>query len=170
MREVGGAIIILEGLDGTGKSTLASRLYKSLSTPLAILHAGPPVATTLIREYVWPLGIASNGYVVICDRWHLGERVWPEIFDRESLMPDVGTLHHVEENLRYLSCPILPLYMNRPLDDIRHELEVRQETTEHLAQANWLYAAAMADSKFDWVNTDLLHGENVVRRWLDELA
>ena len=164
-----GAIIILEGLDGTGKSTLAARLYQMLPAPVALLHAGPPVVTTPMREYVWPLGIGASGYVVICDRWHLGERVWPGIFGRESLIPDVAMLKHIEENIGYLSTPVLPVYMNRPLDDIRTELEQRGHETEYLNDANWAYAQAMSDSSMDWHNSDLDHGVAMIGAWLNGL-
>ncbi len=166
MRTVG-AIIILEGLDATGKSTLAEWLYRKLPAPVALLHAGPPRATTAIREYVMPLGIAGDGYVVVCDRWHLGERVWPDIFDRDSLMPTAESLQDVEERMRYLSAPILPLYMNRPLPEIVAELDARNESAGKMNEANWAYAKAMTDSLFNWQNTDLEHGFDLITRWLD---
>lgn len=162
-----GAIILLEGLDGTGKSTLATELYRTLKAPVAILHAGPPVVTTAIREYVWPLGIAANGYIVICDRWHLGEMVWPSIFDREPLINDAAELNHIEENIGYLRTPILPLMMQRAIKDIAVELQERQEPVGHLAEANHLYQRAIEYSHLPWQNTTLPKAILHVRRWLD---
>lgn len=164
-----GAIIIVEGLDKSGKSSLCKELYDKLPAPAALLHAGPPLVTTAIREYVWPLGIASAGYVVICDRWHLGEMVWPAIFDRESLIPDQQMLHHIEENMRYLSTPILPLYMNRPLDHIQRELHYAGEESHYVQEANKLYAEALAFSSLEWRNTTLPKALQLVMGWLQDV-
>lgn len=161
-----GAIIMLEGLDATGKSTFAVDLYKTLKAPVAILHAGPPVVTTAIREYVWPLGIAANGYVVICDRWHLGEMVWPSIFDREPLINNAAELNHIEENIKYLRTPILALMMQRAMKDIVVDLQERQEPVGHLHEANELYQHAVEYSHLHWQNTTLPRAGEIVRRWL----
>lgn len=164
-----GAIVIVEGLDKTGKSTLCKELYDLVPVPAALMHAGPPVVTTAIREYVWPLGIAGSGYTVICDRWHLGEMVWPTIFNRESLIPDQAALLHIEENMRYLRTPILALYMNRPLDLIRRELVYGGEDADYVEEANKLYGEAIALSSLDWRNTTLPKAVRIVVDWLSDV-
>lgn len=163
-----GAIIILEGLDATGKSTLAKELYDKLPAPVAILHAGPPLLTTAIREYVWPLGIAAAGYTVICDRWHLGEMVWPAVFEREdTLIPDGETLRHIEENIAYLRTPVLPLMMQRAHKEIAQELYDRGEGDDFLPDAAALYDVAIKESSLAWRNVTLPQGMHTVMRWLD---
>lgn len=169
VRDGRGSIVLIEGLDGTGKSSLVKELYKTVSAPFAALHAGPPVVTTPIREYVWPLGLAAAGYTIVCDRWHLGEMVWPDIFGRESLIPDGKTLRHIEENMMYLRTPILAVYMNRNFADIRAELETRGELGEHLEYANGLYSSAMTQSAFDWHNTTLEKAHDMILSWLDDV-
>lgn len=169
VRDGGGAIVIIEGLDGTGKSRLAMQLYHELPAPVVVFHAGPPLLTTAIREYVWPLGVAGSGYTVICDRWHLGEYVWPAIFERESLIPTNDALCHVEENINYLRVPILPLFMTRPMKDIVVELQERQERVDHLHDANRAYAVAMADSSYMWRNTTLPKAPRLVKEWLNRV-
>jgi len=158
---------MLEGLDGTGKTQVAKALYEMIPAPCAIFHAGPPILSTPIREYVWPLGIAAAGYVVICDRWHLGERVWPPLFERDSLIPDRDALRHIEEQISYLRTPILPLFLMRPMKDIVAELQARGDVVEHLPEANRAYSIAMAESSLNWRNTTMQKAPKLVKEWLD---
>lgn len=165
-----GAIILLEGLDATGKSTLALALYKALKAPVAIMHAGPPIVTTALREYVWPLGIAANGYIVVCDRWHLGEMVWPIIFEREPLIQDSEHLQLIEQGLGQLRTPILPLMMNRPIKDIVVDLQARNDPVDHLVTAGKLYQQAVDMSTLSWQNTTLDKGVDLALRWLGDIT
>jgi thymidylate kinase len=162
-----GAIVLLEGLDATGKSTAVGRLYNMLSAPVAVYHAGAPLMTTAIREYVWPLGIAPAGYTVFCDRWHLGELVWPEIFDRDGIIEDGEMLRHIEENMLYLRVPILAVYMNRSYHDIERELTARGHQVDHLERAEQLYQVAMKESRFDWQDATLATAPRMIVEWLD---
>ena len=78
-------IIILEGADRTGKSTLAAELKRL--TGGEVIHAGKPTQPPL-WEYLAPLadvGPHSDRHVIL-DRWHWGEWIWPKIFGRESEM------------------------------------------------------------------------------------
>lgn len=165
-----GAIVILEGLDATGKTTVAMDLYKTLSAPVAILHAGAPLVTTAIREYVWPLGIAATGYVVICDRWHLGELVWPTIFERDPIIADGAELRHIEENMMYLSTPIMALMMQRAHKEIAQELYDRGEGDDFLGDAVDLYDQALKESGLSWQNATMHGAPDTVRRWLDDVT
>lgn len=169
VRPRSGAVVILEGLDATGKSSVAAAVYKALPAPVALLHAGPPTVTTAIREYVFPLGLASSGYVIICDRWHLGERVWPELFERESLLPDRESLLQLEENMKYLRVPILPLFFTRPMKDIAIELQGRGEQGLHLSEAVKAYGKAMAESSFAWQNTTMPKATRLIMEWVERV-
>lgn len=82
-------LIILEGPDGAGKTTLANALHEQLERlfPDDTVHrysAGPPTHQNGIDEYVVPLTWyhPDQGHHVICDRWHIGERVYPSVFMR----------------------------------------------------------------------------------------
>lgn len=99
-------LIILEGPDCAGKTTLADRLeelirkrYPSTDEVLR-LTSGPPTSHPL-DEYVVPLlGYRPmSGTHVICDRLHWGERVYPKIFNRPSTM-DLGVFYHTEAFLQ----------------------------------------------------------------------
>lgn len=84
--------IILEGPDGAGKSTLARNLTYTLSQrystdSVTLLHKGPPTLPSL-EEYRAPLYdyIPGAGNHIVCDRWHVGELVYPPVLGRESDM------------------------------------------------------------------------------------
>lgn len=90
----GKLLIIFEGPDCVGKSTLAVRLTKDLEAGLGgdaieLKHKGPPIAHPL-DEYVVPLldYRPFRGQHVICDRWHWGEVVYPQLFDRATQYDD----------------------------------------------------------------------------------
>lgn len=97
-------LLLIEGSDCVGKSTLAVRLAKHLEesdvADVRLLHKGPPTAHPL-DEYEAPLYDFRpfTGQHVICDRWHWGESVYPAIFGRATRYDDAVRLH-VEMFLR----------------------------------------------------------------------
>jgi hypothetical protein len=87
-------IIILEGPDCSGKSTLAGRLIESLrraepDADVRYLHSGPPTEHPL-DEYTDPLRSYRPGTGVhyVCDRWHVGEHVYPRVTGRRTDMTE----------------------------------------------------------------------------------
>jgi hypothetical protein len=83
-------LIIVEGVDCARKSTLVERLATHVvrvfpGSQVDSWHAGPPTKHPL-DEYVVPLldYRPARGRHVICDRWHLGEAVYPAIMGRET--------------------------------------------------------------------------------------
>lgn len=98
-------LVILEGADCSGKSTLASKLARAIEHNLpehtvTILHKGPPELHPL-DEYEVPLFSyrPNMGQHIICDRWHMGESVYPTILKRPTQLND-GTRLHIEMFLR----------------------------------------------------------------------
>jgi hypothetical protein len=83
-------LIIVEGLDRTGKTTLAERLARDARA--RVRHFDKPQQHPL-DEYVRPL-VGAPPHVIF-DRYHLGERVWPAIFGRKSEYDDA--MHHYVE-------------------------------------------------------------------------
>lgn len=85
-------LIIVEGGDGTGKSTLARQVADALRAahPLHVvqeLHAGPPApGAHPLDLYARPLyGYRpGRGHHIICDRWHVGEWVYPQLLHRST--------------------------------------------------------------------------------------
>lgn len=76
-------LIMLEGLDRTGKTTLGEAIAKRLGAPL--IHKGQPQSDWFM-EYVAPLAAHQPGLDLVLDRWHWGEMVWPFAFGRRGLM------------------------------------------------------------------------------------
>jgi len=75
-------LIIIEGIDCSGKSTLADELFEELvkTQGVALLHRGVPVAHVL-EEYSLPFAdyVPGAGISIICDRWHIGPDVYGPI-------------------------------------------------------------------------------------------
>jgi thymidylate kinase len=98
-------LILVEGVDCSRKSTLVERLAERVrqANPgerVDVWHAGPPTKHPL-DEYVVPL-LDYRPFErrhVICDRWHLGEAIYPRIFGRETKF-DLGVQAYAELFLR----------------------------------------------------------------------
>lgn len=92
-------LIIIEGVDGTGKSTLAEQLLEELGDA-TLIHRGPPEAHPLI-EYEQYLDDYDPraGRHIICDRWHWGERIYGPLYRGKSDLDD-AMFTHVEMYLR----------------------------------------------------------------------
>lgn len=91
-------LIILEGPDGAGKTTLAERLVTYIAAKFPhdhvdLLHKGPPTQHPL-DEYAVPLlGYRPGGSMhLVLDRWHWGEVIYPKYLARETRMtPEIFT-------------------------------------------------------------------------------
>lgn len=75
-------ITIIEGADATGKTTMAK--YLASKTNATYLHASHPTSSNYIDEYIKPI----NSLNMVLDRWHIGEVIWPTIYNRESLFTE----------------------------------------------------------------------------------
>jgi thymidylate kinase len=78
-------LIILEGPDGAGKTTLAEALVAK--TGAELWHRGP-IQGSPQEEYLDPITGWDSSTHVICDRWHLGELVYGPIFRGESKLDE----------------------------------------------------------------------------------
>jgi hypothetical protein len=149
-----GQIILIEGTDGTGKTTLANAIAEKAGSRTAVFHAGPPENKAYLNEYILPLTIATDGWTCICDRWHLGEPVWSEVFDRKPILT-YEQLHIVEKRLEAFDVLIATLYLTRDEDEIVKELELRGQNAIAAIEAIQTYEKAMRYSKFYWDRMNL---------------
>ncbi len=92
-------LIVLEGPDRAGKSTLVRHLALELrrrdpDCEVHVLRRGVPTAHP-VREYEVPLWSyrAGTHHHVICDRWHVGEVVYPVAYGRPTQQTPAVRLH-----------------------------------------------------------------------------
>lgn len=139
-------LIILEGVDRTGKSTLATALAEFIGGE--VWHRGKPSAHPLV-EYEGALrGYDPLDYTrhVVIDRWHVGERVWPSVFNRATRY-DLPMFLHTDMFLR--SRGALVVYCYRPDSDaLAREYREHGEPLEPatLTRALSLYDAALGQT------------------------
>jgi thymidylate kinase len=117
-------LIRLEGPDGAGKSTLAREIAEiiGMHANVEIKHANPPKLHP-IDEYEVPLLPYRPGINhVICDRWHLGEAVYPQVLGRETKW-DAATQQHVNLFLQSRGACVV-LLIPRP-QELQMRLNIR---------------------------------------------
>jgi len=83
-------LIILEGVDGAGKSTLAGAISELIQEAhpedtVEYIHASQ-IKGTVYEEYVERLDnyTPSDGRHIIIDRWHVGERIYGPLYRNSS--------------------------------------------------------------------------------------
>jgi thymidylate kinase len=130
-------ITILEGVDGVGKSSHAAWLAKEQDAK--ILHAGIPQHSHWFEEYIKPLLELPEHQNVILDRWHLGEAIWPFIFNRKSLFPRPESFKLCDSTLQELGAKVILIY--RDADSITSTLMLRgeQDQIETVIKAQDMY-------------------------------
>lgn len=118
-------IVILEGPDGAGKSTIAKRAESLFGT--FTIHKGKPSKPNWVAEYIQPLEDHDWRLhpVVVCDRWHMGEMVWPQIFGRKSLFEDWAQYASCCRRLARMGA--VCVYVRRGAHDRARELRERDE-------------------------------------------
>lgn len=141
-------ILIVEGTDATGKSTLCRDIAES--TGRRYIHASAPKTRDWFDEYIVPL---KSGEPVVCDRWHIGELIWPDTFGRPSLFESFAEYEHCTRILvELLGAQII--VVSRPWRDIAATLLERgeQDTTEITLRAQALYHDIAGRTKSTAIN------------------
>jgi hypothetical protein len=91
------SLIILEGLDRTGKSSVAA--YFEAKGYELVHQSAPPKGMnpdTYLEEQIQLVSQAAHKDIVL-DRSYYGELVWPQIYGREPLLNDDGGLEALRE-------------------------------------------------------------------------
>ena len=128
-------ILIVEGTDATGKSTLCHDIAEA--TGRRYVHASAPKTRDWLDEYVLSL---RAGQRTVCDRWHIGELIWPEVFGRPSLFTSFDDYEHCSRILVELLDAAI-VVVTRPVEDIIATLHERGEgdTVAHTVKAQAQY-------------------------------
>lgn len=145
-------LIVIEGPDCGGKTTLTHQLLLAHGGPGHREHAGPPAdpPPCAFTEYESALDepglrarIADPRYLVVMDRWHVGEAVYGPLWRGTSRLDAAGLLH-VEHALtavgavRVACLPPYPALRARFLDrgdDLTKLDELPQIHAEYAAHA-----------------------------------
>lgn len=95
------SLVILEGLDRTGKSTIAD-YFETLGFEKLHMSA-PPKGTTsdqYLQDIVELVSSAANKDMVL-DRSHYGELVWPQVYGRKALLDDeaIEMIREIEQSV-----------------------------------------------------------------------
>ncbi|MGB2791309.1 MAG: hypothetical protein WBC29_02030 [Candidatus Moraniibacteriota bacterium] len=116
-------IIIVEGVDGSGKTTLVNELSQHAPDNTIITHCGP-LKKHPLHEYLRPLEQLGSDDVFIADRWHVGEMVYGPLYRGVSrLTPEM--MAYIEGFLA--SRAATRLAMTTPYAEVKRRLESRGE-------------------------------------------
>jgi thymidylate kinase len=139
-------LIVLEGVDGAGKTTLAQRMVAAAELrgyEAEIWHRGVPVRHPL-QEYELDLELDYGGNterrLIVCDRWHLGQIVYGELYRNDLKDSNLGTTWHVDALLQAYGA--MQLVVSPPLDIVKSRLEQRGEDylqPEHVGYVHQRY-------------------------------
>lgn len=130
-------LVVAEGPDGAGKTTLLDQLERLLtddepSCRVVRLKAGPPKQHPL-DEYLRPLVDYRPGGRThfLLDRWHWGERVYPEVRGRSTQLDD-ASWHAIEGYMARLGAVVV--YVTQYTDAYEDVYRSRGEDLGQLAE------------------------------------
>lgn len=147
-------LIVLEGPDGAGKTTLAASIvayeWRNYQRHVEVWHKGPAVGHPLDEYELAMLDYKPGEQNVVCDRWHLGEAIYPRVLKRETSW-DLAVAQHVHLFMQSRGAHVVVL---RPsIEELRDRYFARGGddliTSDQLAET--LYAYEKLDSK--WYHT-----------------
>lgn len=156
-------LIIFEGADGAGKSTLVDAVVTQLrrhypTDRVTALKRGPlSPRVHPLDEYQRPLdGYRPNSSEhIVCDRWHIGESVYPEVFGRPSKF-ERAIVRHTDAFLAARGA--LLVYVNPPYALNVSQLAQRGDdlvTTSQLSQIRSLFDQHVTQSQLNkYIVTD----------------
>ena len=116
-------VIILEGIDGGGKTTLATHLKELSPWPATIIHRGP-IQNSVFEEYISPLFDANPDELLIADRWHLSELIYGPLYREVSQIND-DTLAEIESVLNVLKAT--RIVVSPTFSEVEKRLKARGE-------------------------------------------
>lgn len=113
-------LVVLEGCDGTGKSTLAKFLAQVLNAEVIHCTAETPNTFSFFRSIIR----ASKDKNIIADRFCYGQFVYQDPEDRKLSEED---LRHLEVGMLYEGAKVI--LVTAPAETIEARLKARGETT-----------------------------------------
>jgi hypothetical protein len=139
-------LTIIEGVDRTGKTSLCKRVGGEHDE---YLHFSAP-RTDAVEEYVRPLLDYRpwQGADLYIDRHYLGERVWPKVFGRDSIM-DKTTEYWIELFLASRGANAILAYRD-PVDLEEACFRDDEPSAGGAAHAQELFIQSTVTSSLEW--------------------
>lgn len=118
-------LIVVEGIDGSGKSTLIANLVHHMPDNVGIMRRGP-INRHPMEEYEYDLsgyaGLYDDTHHLLLDRWHIGEMIYGPLYRGTSQLTPAMKLH---VDLLLQKFGALKLLMDTPLDVVKQRLASR---------------------------------------------
>jgi thymidylate kinase len=111
-------LIVVEGIDGAGKSFFINQISNRVDDSAQVLHRGP-LRKHPLEEYALALKQHDpRTSITLCDRWHLGELIYGPLYRGQSRLTAPMTLYveHVLDSLgavKILMQPEFPVVERR---------------------------------------------------------
>ena len=117
-------LIVLEGCDGVGKTTLAKQLAKLLDAK--IIHCSSTTPNTY--DYFLEIVKASENANIIADRFCYGQFVYQEEYDRPlgNKSPSLDELHRLEIDMAKHNVKLI--HVTADPEVVKERLALRKET------------------------------------------
>lgn len=165
------ALILVEGCDGVGKTTLIEQLRERLGSATRVLHRGPPEEHPLIEYEVDLLDYVPGEDHILCDRWHWGELVYAPLYRDGSVLGGWSGAgrRHVELFLKSRGAVMVHLYAEEDL--VRRRLEARGEDylqDKDVARVLRAFQRASGTSILTTLDVRSPHASEAVDRILEE--
>ena len=166
-------LIIIEGCDGVGKTTLAEALadkITELGEPTEVLHYGPPVRHPLDEYEEDLVGYApGNGLSIITDRYHLGELVYAPLYRKGSPLGGYSGVGRAHVELFLAARGAVVVHVDGNERDVRSRLVERGEDYLDLKDISTVlqdFRKAVATSILPTVRVPMFWGPADVHRIL----
>lgn len=146
-------IVLLEGMDKVGKSTVASYYCKQYNCQY--IHMSAPASGTTKDEYILQMVdiiAGTHGKNVVFDRTWYGELVWPHAYSRTSLLDAhaCNVLTRLAEKIH--DGQICKIYMYDPNKE-DHQARMREfkEPSYNYDLVSGLYSQSMTEAGFSFL-------------------
>lgn len=150
-------LFIIEGPDGSGKTSLCNAIKTAVGG--SILKRDKPVLPPLI-EYTAALAKyePGKGQVLICDRWHLGERVYGPLYRGGCGLSPIAWAA-VEGYLQSLGA--ICVLATAPPEILADRLRERGEQPDSAAllREKLAFDRAVTWSTLPWITYDSVHND-----------
>ncbi len=130
-------LVIVEGPDGAGKTQLCDELESHIRTrfhaldSIVRISAGPPTRHPLNEYEMTLLPYRPPHRHIICDRWHIGEQIYPTVLERGTSW-NLAVSRHISMFLR--SRGALVVLLNPPVQTLVDRVDLRGDDLVHVNQ------------------------------------